>query len=145
MGRQGATRTGKALRRPRVLLVEDQALVAMEFEGMLADLGCAVVGPFARVAPALDAARSEPLDGAMLDVNLAGEQSFPIAYELLARQVPFFFVTGLTNAVLPPSLQDVPSLTKPVRPQALAELVQQFLVPVILSTASSSEPSPSSN
>ena len=69
-----------------MLLVEDQALVALEFESMLADLGCAVIGPFARVAPALHAARSEPLDGAVLDVNLAGERSFPIAHELLARK-----------------------------------------------------------
>ena len=128
MGAQGATSTGKALRRPRVLLVEDQALVAMEFEGMLANLGCAVVGPFARVVPALDAARSEPLDGAVLDINLAGERSFPIAYELLARQVPFFFLTGLPSDARPQRLQDVPSLTKPVRPQAFAELVQQFFV-----------------
>ena len=145
MGAQGATSTGIALRRPRVLLVEDQALVAMDFEGMLVDLGCAVVGPFARLAPALHAARSEPLDGAVLDINLAGERSFPIAYELLARQVPFFFLTGLTSDARPQRLQDVPSLTKPVRPQAFAELVQQFLVPVILTAGSSSEPSPSSN
>ena len=143
MGAQGATSTGIALRRPRVLLVEDQALVAMDFEGMLVDLGCAVVGPFARLAPALHAARSEPLDGAVLDVNLAGERSFPIAHLLLALQIPFFFVTGLTSAALPPPLQGVPSLTKPVRTQAFAALVQQFLVPVISSTGSSSEPSPS--
>ena len=138
----GATNTGKVPRRPRVLLVEDQAVVALEFESMLADLGCAVIGPFARVAPALHAARSEPLDGAVLDVNLAGERSFPIAHELLARQIPFFFVTGLTNAALPPPLQDVPSLIKPIRTQAFAALVQQFLVSVILPTSPSSEPSP---
>ena len=138
----GATNTGKVPRRPRVLLVEDQALVALEFESMLADLGCPVIGPFARVAPALHAARSEPLDGAVLDVNLAGERSFPIAHELLALQIPFFFVTGLTNAALPPPLQDVPSLIKPIRTQAFAALVQQFLVSVILPTSSSSEPSP---
>jgi CheY-like chemotaxis protein len=138
------TTAGTTPRRPRVLLVEDQALVAMEFEAMLADLGCAVIGPFARVAPALHAARSEPLDGAVLDVNLAGERSFPIAHLLLALQIPFFFVTGLTSAALPPPLQDVPSLTKPVRTQAFAALVQQFLVSVILPTSSSSAPSPSS-
>ena len=96
-------------------------------------------GPFARVAPALHAAQSDALDGAVLDVNLAGERSFPIAHLLVARQVPFFFVTGLTSAALPPSLQDVPSLTRPVRTQAFAALVQQILMPVILSTGSSSE------
>ena len=80
-------------RQPRVMLAEDQALVAMALEGMLVDLGCVVIGPYARLAAALAAARSELLDGAVLDINLAGERSFPIAGQLRARQIPFFFLT----------------------------------------------------
>ena len=124
------TITGTAIKRPRVLLVEDQALVAMDFEAMLIELGCTVVGPCATVAAALEAARSEPLDGAVLDVNLAGERSFPIADQLRARQVPFFFVTGLSRAVLPPALQQVPPLAKPVRPRDFAAQVERFRGPM---------------
>ena len=117
---------GSARRPTRVLLVEDQVLVAMLLEAMLAELDCTVVGPFARVAAALKAARSEPLDGALLDVNLAGERSFPIAYELQARQVPFVFVTGFSQAVLPPDLRQVPFLIKPVRQREFVDQVSRF-------------------
>ena len=116
--------------RPKILLVEDQALVAMEFEAMLTDLGCAVIGPYGRVAPALEAVRREPLDGAVLDVNLAGERSFPIARALQERQIQFFFLTGLESSALPTSLHHVPHLTKPVRADAFAALVLEILKPL---------------
>jgi DNA-binding NarL/FixJ family response regulator len=110
----------------RVLLVEDQALVAMEFEAMLVDLGCVVVGPVGSVAAALNAAQSASLNGAVLDISLAGETSFPVASYLQTRRVPFFFVTGLVKSALPERLQDVPCLAKPVRSRAFAELVRGF-------------------
>jgi len=122
-----AAHDGTPARRPTILLVEDQALVALAFEGMLADLGCTVVGPFSMVATALRAARDQPLDGAVLDVNLAGEQSFPVADLLQVRGVPFFFVTGYGSSVLPAAFQRVPSLIKPVRTKDFAALVRTFL------------------
>lgn len=116
---------GSARRPTRVLLVEDQVLVAMLLEAMLAELDC-IVGPFSRVAAAWNAARSEALDGARLDISLAGEHSFPIAYDLQARQVPFVFVTGLSQLELPPDLRQVPCLVKPVRQWEFVDQVGQF-------------------
>ncbi len=121
------TSAAPAPTRPRVLLVEDQALIAMEFEALLADQGCSVVGPFPSVAAAMEAATREPLDGAVLDVHLVDELSFPLACALKARGIPFIFVTGLSRSVLPPDLASTPVLTKPVRPHAFGALVRGML------------------
>jgi DNA-binding response OmpR family regulator len=120
--------------RPRVLLAEDQALIAMEFEAMLADLGCEVVGPFGRVAAALEAASTMPLDGAVLDVSLAGHRSFPIAQRLQDRGVPFFFVTGLDHTAFPAAFTDCCVLTKPIRSNDFAKLVRQLFMGMHLDT-----------
>lgn len=85
----------------RVMVVEDELLVALLVEEFLQDAGCSVVGPFARVAEAMAALRTEPLDVALLDVNVAGEHVFPVARELERLGVPFLFVTGYGPAVLP--------------------------------------------
>src|SRR3954468_4979224 len=103
-GEQDGGRTAPR-ERPRILLVEDQMLVAMHLEDLLADLGCAVLGPTGTVADALTIVRREPLNGAVLDINLRGERSFPIARELRVRPVPFFFVTGYGSSILPPDLR----------------------------------------
>src|SRR3954453_22976353 len=117
-------RSGEGARAgPRVLLVEDEMLIALHLEDLLAELGCAVLGPAATVAGALAVTRREPLEGAVLDVNLRGEPSFPVARELRARPVPFFFVPGYGSAILPPDLRGVPCLTKPVSEPAFATLV----------------------
>jgi CheY-like chemotaxis protein len=64
--------------------------------------GAKVVGPAGRLGPALTLARQAELDGALLDVNLAGEQSFPVAAELIRRDIPFIFLTGYDKNVFPP-------------------------------------------
>jgi CheY-like chemotaxis protein len=78
----------------RLLVVEDEALVAMLIEDLLRDLGCTVVGPVGSVARALALLRREAIDGALLDVNLGKERSYPVADALAARGVPFVFLTG---------------------------------------------------
>jgi DNA-binding response OmpR family regulator len=78
----------------RVLLVEDEALVAMMIEDMLADLGHKVVGPAMDLDAGLKLAASADLDFAVLDMNLRGESSTPIADVLQKRHVPFVFATG---------------------------------------------------
>jgi DNA-binding response OmpR family regulator len=80
--------------RLRVLIVEDEMLVAMNIEDMLLDLGHEVAGIASRLAPGLALARDAEIDAAVLDVNLAGEPSFPIADLLEERGVPFIFATG---------------------------------------------------
>jgi CheY-like chemotaxis protein len=80
--------------RLRVLIVEDEMLVAMNIEDMLLDLGHEVAGLASRLTPALALAAEAEIDAAVLDVNLAGEQSFPVADLLDKRGIPFLFATG---------------------------------------------------
>lgn len=108
----------------RVLVVEDELLVAMEIESLLDRLGCEVVGPVATVREALDAIRERELDGAILDVNLHGEYAYPAAEALLARAVPFVFLSGYTGLPDPPPvLGGVPRLGKPFAAAELADAV----------------------
>ncbi len=105
----------------RVLVVEDEMLVAVLVEDMLADAGCIVIGPFARVPEALAAAETEPLDVALLDVNVAGQSSFIVAHALERRGVPFLFVTGYGQAALPDDRPAWEAVGKPFLPGQLAD------------------------
>jgi chemotaxis family two-component system sensor kinase Cph1 len=100
--------------RPRILVVEDAALVAMLLEEMLDDLGFDVIGPATDHASACQMAREPGITAAILDVNLHGRMSWDVAGLLKEANVPFAFSTGYDSAtVLPPHLSDVPVLTKP--------------------------------
>ena len=79
---------------PRILVVDDEPLVSMLVENWLVELGCEVVGPARSVQQGLDIAGSAELDGAILDVNLAGKNSYLVAEALKRRGVPFAFTTG---------------------------------------------------
>ena len=78
----------------RVLVVEDESLIAMLLEDMLEEAGCQLVGPFATLQPALDACANERFDAALIDLNLAGESADPIIDRLVERAIPFAVVTG---------------------------------------------------
>ncbi|MCO6392222.1 response regulator [Aliihoeflea aestuarii] len=97
-----------------VFVVEDEALVALNLEDMLDELGCTVIGPAMRLGRA-----KEMLDGAftadvaILDVNIAGEPVFPIAEQLAVRGIPIVFATGYGQAGLPTSWHSNPVLQKP--------------------------------
>ena len=78
----------------RVMIVEDEALVAMVVTELLTTLGCTVVGPFSRCSDAIAAIEADEIDAAILDVNLDGEMVYPLADMLAHRGVPFIFVTG---------------------------------------------------
>jgi DNA-binding response OmpR family regulator len=78
----------------RILIVEDEALIAMLVEDLLSDMGFQVVGPAMTLDRGLSLARSEQLDAAILDVNLGGVWSYPIADLLVARGIPFLFASG---------------------------------------------------
>ncbi|HUB12194.1 MAG TPA: response regulator [Acetobacteraceae bacterium] len=105
-----------------VLVVEDTVLVADLLTEALAERGCRIVGPAARLEHGLSLAATTALDGALLDVNLAGETCFPIADALAARGVPFAFLTGYGDAVLPPTYRTAPRLTKPFDLEQMIEL-----------------------
>ncbi len=97
----------------RVLVVEDEVMVSWALEDMLAALGCQVVGPAARVSQALDMVREEAIDLAVLDVNLNGQKSFPVADALVARGVPFVFSTGYNRDGFPDTYKVFPVMQKP--------------------------------
>jgi CheY-like chemotaxis protein len=108
----------------RILVVEDMLLVAETIADLLQSCGCEVVGPVSRVQRALSLAREAALDGAVLDVNLAGELSFPVATALDERRIPFVFLTGYDDAsVFPPHFRATPQLGKPFDNDELANLL----------------------
>ena len=112
----------------RVLVVEDESLVAMLLETILEDMGCIPVGPAATVEDGLAmAAAPEPLDAALLDVNVAGHQVFPIAEALKARGVPFVFSTGYGEGGLPDAWRGHPTVQKPFTERAIREALMKAI------------------
>jgi len=112
----------------RILVVEDVLLMAEVIIDQLEECGCDVVGPAAHLAEAEKLARETPLDGAVLDVNLAGERSFPVAAILRERNVPYVFLTGYDDEdVFPAEYRDAPRLGKPFRSQELLEVMKDHL------------------
>ena len=97
----------------RVLVVEDEALVALQLEDMLADLGCAVIRPASRVGRALDLLARQEVDAAVLDLNVAGELVYPVADALQSRGLPYIFATGYGAAGLTMPYRRRPVLQKP--------------------------------
>jgi len=106
----------------RILLVEDEALVAMMMRDSLVELGFCVVGPFDRADAALACASDEPLDAAILDVNLGGDLVYPVAERLARRDVPFVFVTGYDAENIDTRYAHVPVLQKPIEREVLQGL-----------------------
>ena len=106
----------------RIMIVEDEALVAMALGDTLAKLGYAVIGPFSRRLDAMTAARQQPIDAAILDVNLAGEMVYPLAEVLASRGVPIMFVTGYGAESIDPKFAHVPVLQKPIERPALERI-----------------------
>lgn len=97
----------------RILVVEDEALIAVLIEDVLNEIGCAVIGPVARLDAALRLAEESELDGAILDVNIRGGQVFPVAETLRVRGIPFLLASGYGDWALPERFRDQVRLTKP--------------------------------
>ncbi len=108
---------------PRVLVVEDEALVSMFTCDCLEELGYQIVGPFANIPEAEAAIASEEFDLAVLDVNLTGRPVYPLAERLSAMDVPFVFVTGYGRESINPKFSRAPVLQKPFAKDALAHAV----------------------
>jgi two-component SAPR family response regulator len=110
-----------------VLVVEDAFLIALDLSDYLESVGCHVIGPASTVRQALDEIANVSLDGAVLDVNLEGEQSFPVAEYLASLGVPFIFLTGYDSAAaFPDEFHSAPRLSKPVELETLADAVSTF-------------------
>ena len=111
----------------RVLIVEDEILVALLIEDFLADFGCSTVGPCGSVAKALDAARTETFDLAVLDVNLAGEKVYPVAEVLAQRHIPFLFLSGYGDEAIPAGRIGWKVCSKPFKGKDLATMMSAAL------------------
>ena len=116
-------------RRLRILIVEDEMLVAMNIEDMLLDLGHEVAGLASRLEPALSLAQEAEFDLAMLDVNLAGQSSFPVAKILAGRGIPFLFATGYGAKGIAEPYRAYPVLQKPFRAQDLERALGRATAP----------------
>jgi DNA-binding response OmpR family regulator len=113
----------------RILIVEDESILAMELEDQLRREGCAVIGPVSREAQALAALERDRPDAVVLDLNLNGKLATDLADALFARRIPFVIVTGYGKRQYDiPALRDAPRLHKPIKTQdlvrALVDLVQ---------------------
>lgn len=116
------------LRGLRVLVVEDSFSMALVIETTLKALGCVVTG----VAPRLDAALTlieAPLDCVILDLNLDGEDAYPVADILRRRGVPFLLTTGYDGSAVHPELQDAPRLEKPFDMDTLVVAMRGAFLP----------------
>jgi DNA-binding response OmpR family regulator len=107
----------------RVLIVEDEFLVALHLEDLLIDMGHEVIGPAHRLDDALDIARTNEFDFAVLDVNLAGTPSFPVAEILRERRIPFVFATGYGSEGLIDGYRHETALRKPYEAREIADAI----------------------
>ena len=97
----------------RVLVVEDEFLVGVIIEQDLRAAGLSVLGPFSNLDQALNASRRQAFDLAMLDINLNGTMVYPLADDLVARRIPFMFLTGYALADLPERFAEIRRVAKP--------------------------------
>jgi CheY-like chemotaxis protein len=124
--RQGRQVTGLLAGR-RILVVEDEMLVLMNVEMALEDLGCSAICAAASVAEALALLAEQNFDAAMLDVNLGGEKSYPVADRLIERGIPFAFSTGYSDHGHRIDLEKRPVLRKPYTREGMVAVFKQLL------------------
>ena len=111
----------------RILVVEDEMMVAWLLEDMLVDLGYEPIGPAARVDQAMAMINAESIDAAVLDVNLNGQTSYAVADALTLRGVPFVFSTGYDKARLLDSYRSFQVLQKPYQQAELCDALAKLL------------------
>ena len=112
----------------RVMIVEDEVMIAMLVETALEDERCTIVGSYRDLAGALAAAHSETLDLAVLDINLAGEMVFPVAEVLSGRGVPFLLLSGYGQTGLPSDRRHWPVCGKPFNLDELVSVLGQLVI-----------------
>ncbi|HEX4180851.1 MAG TPA: response regulator [Caulobacteraceae bacterium] len=115
----------------RLLVVEDEALIAMMIHDQLVNLGCVVVGLASNVPGGLALIKDKgaTLDGAVLDVNLGGEKVYPVAEALIERDIPFIFATGYGRAGIAANFSRMPTLAKPFSVPELEAILAKTVLP----------------
>lgn len=111
----------------RILVVEDESYVALLLEDMLSEIGCEVVAMAATVEEGVALARTLTVDAAVLDVNVAGREVFPVAESLRERRIPLVFSTGYGAAAIPAHWTGAPTLAKPYATSLLEEALRRIL------------------
>jgi CheY-like chemotaxis protein len=111
----------------RILVVEDELMVAMSLEMVLEDAGYTVVGPIGRFEQALEAAADDDVDLALLDVNVRGDEVYPVADILSKRGIPYAFLTGYSKEALPTAQGKASVLSKPFKANDLLAAVEGML------------------
>lgn len=126
---EGSSTSPTTLGHARVLLVEDDFIVAFDMQTMLEEQGAEVIGPASSVAHARSLLSNAEPNVAVLDVNLNGELVFPLAEDLQRRGIPFVFATAYADddRLYPSSAQQAPRLAKPVLPNVLLRQVAKLL------------------
>jgi DNA-binding NtrC family response regulator len=118
----------QVLRGTRILIVEDEYLLADDLNNALADAGAHVLGPAASVEDATALIEKESaIDAAVLDVNLRGDMVFPLADILRDRGIPFAFATGYDDWALPPRFADAPRVEKPFKSERVADILKPLI------------------
>ena len=113
----------------RILIVEDEYLIAQDITEALETAGLTVVGLYAKSADALDfLAAPDPCDAAVLDASLRGMSSLPVCEALIARGIPFLIMTGFGPDQLPDAMKTMPVLTKPFLAAELAAQIERLPV-----------------
>lgn len=110
----------------RVLLIEDEYLIADDLRHLLSKAGAQVVGPCATLEKATAAVDEGAFDCAILDINLKGKSALPLAERLLAERRSFAIATGYGGNAIPDDLKQVPRIEKPFDPPALLDLIRQL-------------------
>jgi len=110
----------------RILVVEDEMLIAMTIEDILHEYGCEIIGPVATLDKALKLAEEGNFEAAILDVTIRGGKVYPVAELLLERGIPFVLASGYGDWALPESLRDKPRLLKPFTSAALEEQLRSL-------------------
>jgi len=113
----------RAIQGKRILVVDDEPLIAMDIVASLEDHGCEVVGPATTLQKALSLVENESIDAVLLDANLAGDPVDALAAVLVERKIPFAFVSGYGREGLPDAYQQVALIKKPFQRQRLIEVV----------------------
>lgn len=119
--------SGPGLQGLKLLLVEDEYLIALYLSELCEALGAEVLGPVACVDDALEVIRRAPeIDAAVLDVNLGGDAVYPVADALVRRQVPFIFASGYEPEQLPPRFRGIDVCRKPIDAAELRSAVSRL-------------------
>jgi|ERR1043165_5698997 DNA-binding response OmpR family regulator len=126
-GYRGNLNGASFLQGKAILLVEDEFLLALQLEELVQSRGGIVRGPYRRLDDAMQAAEREDFDFAILDINLSGTMVYPLADHLLARGIPFLFLTGYSLSNLPERFRPMTRLSKPCDPDLLISTLRSQL------------------